>query len=466
MNLPGTSGTSVGAPNYEALAQVSGVTVEDFRAYRERAASLDRRRFQRGLVRNAYTDRIKLYPKQKAFCMLPQMSAMAHGAGGTGKTELLLFLMLQYVHMPNYRCLVLRRTYKQLKMPNSILFRFHAKLRGMPYHWNGEDHIATFPSGAVIKFGHMENAANMFDYDSAEFHTIIIDEANQFSEEMLKFMFLRLRRTADDPIPLRYRLATNPGGISHLYLRNTYVENQGKDQDVFQMPFFMEDNPALDTVSYIKSLEKLDPVTYRRRRFGDWYVARQDVVIQHGWIKQIEAPFPGQKLYVRFWDLAATEPKKGKDPDYTVGTLISRDSIGRITIEDVQRFRLSPAMVEAKVRAVAELDKRNVYIRFEEEGGASGKSLVNYYTRQMPQYNVQGVRPGGPKLARWGPLAGQARAGNVFMVTGPWASEWLNEVTNVTGTDDPHDDQIDSAAGGYNTIVDEFLKGMPGVARL
>lgn len=450
------------------LARVSGVTDQHFHAKLEeiRSGAIPKRAF---IPRqNEYTRRIQLYPKQRAFTLLPFRDAMAHGAGGTGKTQLLIYEALKYIDLPGYSVLVLRRTFTQLNLANSVLDRFQRLMHGAPYKWNGKDMRAEFPRGSRITFGYLETEADKFRYDSAEFQTIIIDEAVQFPQSALEFLYARLRRLkAHRNHPLRFRLATNPGGLSHLYLRNRFLETY--DADRGHMPFYLEDNPALDTEEYVRSLAQLDSVLYRQRRFGDWYASRTDVVMPREWVTLVDTPFNTPETQrVRFWDLAATEPKPGKDPDYTVGTLMARDGFGKFRIEDVRRVRANPAKVEELVYNTAKADGRNVYIRMEEEGGASGKSLVAHYVRILAGWNVAGVRPGGPKFARWGPLAGQARAGNLSVVTGPWASDWLDEVTNLTGTegDAVHDDQFDSAAGAFQFFTNEMAPGRFGVSRL
>jgi predicted phage terminase large subunit-like protein len=451
----------------QQLAAVSGVTEQRYAATLERIRNGAVRKDRLVPRQNEYTRRISLYPKQKAFALLPQRDAMAHGAGGTGKTELLIYEALKYVDLPYYSVLVLRRTFKQLNLSNSILDRFRRILKGAPYRWNAQDMRAEFPSGARVTFGYLETETDKYRYDSAEFQTIIVDEAIQFPQSSLEFLYARLRRLkAHQHHPLRFRLATNPGGLAHLYLRNRFLEQYHEDRA--HIPFYMEDNPALDTEAYIKSLTNLDAVMYAQRRFGDWYASRTDVVMPRDWVQLADMPFTGGVTRVRFWDLAATEPKQGKDPDYTVGTLMARDQFGKFRVEDVQRFRAGPAQVEERVYRTAKADGRNVYVRMEEEGGASGKSLVAHYVRLLAGWNVAGVRPGGPKLARWSPLAGQARAGNLSVVTGPWASDWLDECCNLTGTegDAVHDDQFDSAAGAFRFFVEEMPIGRVGVLKL
>ena len=54
-------------------------------------------------------------------------------------------------------------------------------------------------------------------------HFVGIDEASQIPSRQLEYLHSRIRKAIGDPIPLRYRLASNPGDVSHDWLRDTYV---------------------------------------------------------------------------------------------------------------------------------------------------------------------------------------------------------------------------------------------------
>jgi len=54
------------------------------------------------------------------------------------------------------------------------------------------------------------------------------------------------------------------------------------------------------------------------------------------------------------------------------------------------------------------------------------------------------------------PLASQSRQHNVYLLRAAWNGLWLDEVEAFpTGG---HDDQVDSASGGFNWIVSEHKK--------
>jgi predicted phage terminase large subunit-like protein len=164
--------------------------------------------------------------------------------------------------------------------------------------------------------------------------------------------------------------------------------------------------------------------------------------------------------------LAATEPKKGKDPDWTVGALLCHYR-GITYIVDIARFKSNPYQVEQAIALTAEMDGRDVTVSIEEEQGASGKSLMDHYRRNvLSGYTVRAVRPGsterlkygidnyvrasGSKVARAMPWASAAGAGNIMLVKGSWNKAFLDEIMQFPqGT---HDDQVDAVSGAYGFL--------------
>lgn len=161
-----------------------------------------------------------------------------------------------------------------------------------------------------------------------------------------------------------------------------------------------------------------------------------------------EYPIGGQ--LVRYWDLAATAPKPGANPDWTCGVL-AKWLKGILYILDVQRFRANPLEVETKIRSAADRDGREVEIGMEEEPGSAGKSMISHYSRNVVAgYAFRGHRTTGSKEIRANPLSAAAENGNVKLFRGGWNRDFINEcVAFPMGS---HDDQVDAASGALSVL--------------
>src|SRR4051812_7334087 len=90
------------------------------------------------------------HPPQEAFLSLDCREAMYGGAAGGGKSDALLMAALQYVDVPGYSALILRRTFPDLALPGAIMDRSKEWLHGTDAHWNENERRWTFPSGATL----------------------------------------------------------------------------------------------------------------------------------------------------------------------------------------------------------------------------------------------------------------------------------------------------------------------------
>lgn len=102
---------------------------------------------------------------QKAFLRTYSLEALFGGSAGGGKSSALLMSALQYVDIPNYSAIIFRRTYADLALPGAIMDRFINWVA--PYEdvrWNANNYVATFPSGARISFGYLNNSQDFLRY--------------------------------------------------------------------------------------------------------------------------------------------------------------------------------------------------------------------------------------------------------------------------------------------------------------
>ena len=257
------------------------------------------------------------------------------GAAGPGKTSFLLMAAVQYVQYPHYRALILRKTYADLSLPDAIMDRAISWWDGVEgARFSHADKTCYFPSGARVQFGYMASIRDHLRYQGAAVHFVGIDEASQIPSHQLRYLHSRIRKSKVDPIPARHRLASNPGDVSHDWLKDTYV-NGADGKSVVYLPGLMTDNPGLDVEEYRKQLAHLDPVTRRQLEEGDWDVQLSGGVLDVSKLKYFTSGEFGQR--VRYWDFAATEQKEGVDPDWTARS--PKNLAHQQRVADTQRFR-------------------------------------------------------------------------------------------------------------------------------
>ena len=386
--------------------------------------------------------------KQLLFLSLKGEEAFYGGAAGGGKSDALLMAALQYVNEPGYAALLLRRTFKALTLPEALLDRARMWLIGVK--WQGDSTSYVFPSGARLSFGYLEADKDVEQYQSAAFQFIGFDELTQFSEYQYRYMHSRTRRLKDSHIPIRIRGASNPGSIGHEWVKQRFIVEGLKNNRPF-IPATLEDNPHLDRDAYIKSLNNLDSVTRNQLLRGDWSARKSGSKFRREWFEIIDALPSGCQL-VRFWDMAATEAKKGKDPDWTAGCLLGLSPNNTLYIVDIKRLRGTPQANEQLVKQTAELDSLNVPVRMEQEPGSSGVKVIDDYRRHVLMgWDFKGIPSTGSKEVRANPLSSQAEAGNVKLVRGTWITEFLDEAEGFPGGG--HDDQVDAASGAFNQLM-------------
>jgi hypothetical protein len=98
-------------------------------------------------------------PPQTAFLLLECREAMYGGAADGGKSDALLMAALQYVDVPDYAALLLRKSYSDLSLPAALVPRAQEWLTGTDTKWNGAEHVWRFPSGASLSFGYLDTEA-------------------------------------------------------------------------------------------------------------------------------------------------------------------------------------------------------------------------------------------------------------------------------------------------------------------
>lgn len=379
------------------------------------------------------------------------------GAAGGGKSWYLLASALQYVDIPGYAALIIRKNYPDLAQPGGLIHKAREWLEGTDAWWNEERKQWTFPcpggGRATIQFGHMDSEGEKKRYKGGEYQAILIDELTDFMMEEAMFLHSRLRRTTElekRGVPIRFRAASNPGGKGHNWVLERYIEKTGRGDRVY-IPALLSDNPHVDQATYARFLDRLDPVTRARLLNGDWSVVDGGSIFNLAWWKEFwEVPPAMVASRVRAWDLAAGVTKDHKE---TAGVLMSRTNKGLYVIEDVIHGRWAPGDRDAVIRATAMGDGEDVAVKIEEEGGSGGVAQNESLIRYLAGFRVESVKVTGDKFYRAGPLASQVQAGNVVMVKGPWNRAFMDQLHAA----DPENedllmDMMDAASLAFNCL--------------
>ena len=157
------------------------LTSDNAKLSAEEAATLAEFERRFSVVRKTYVQQSPTI-KQKEFLDCTAFEALFGGAAGGGKSSALLMCALQYVHLPGYSSLILRRTYQDLALAGAIMSRSHEWLQGTDAKWDSVNKKWIFPSGSILQFGYLESDQDRFRYQSAEFQFCPSDDLTQSSQ--------------------------------------------------------------------------------------------------------------------------------------------------------------------------------------------------------------------------------------------------------------------------------------------
>ena len=166
---------------------------------------------------------------------------------------------------------------------------------------------------------------------------------------------------------------------------------------------------------------------------------------------RILAQVPEVLRTVRAWDLAATLPGAGRNPDYTVGLKLGLVAGGDLVVLDVIRFQGSPAQVEARIHAAAKADGVGTILALPQDPGQAGAAQVAMLKRSLSGFQVVSSPETGAKVLRAMPAATQVDGGNVALLAAPWNENFVGEIREFP--DSAKDDQVDAFARAVNTLV-------------
>lgn len=421
--------------------------------------------------------------KQVEFLCYEGTDALYGGAAGGGKSVAILAAALQFVDEPEYSALILRRTYKQLEKSDSIMSKAIRWLHGSGARWNGAAHKFTFPSGALLEFGHMQNELAAIDYQGGKWDYVGVDEGTQFSETMISYPKTRQRRDVGSDIPIRFRVSANPGGIGHAHIKARYIKDaKGRDPSGPNRQFFratIDDNPNMNREEYVAQLRDagVDPLTLEQLLVGNWdaitggrfkrdrfryYEKRDGFISMPGpqWFRWETRP--------RFMTIDTAASAK-TTADYTVIAVWCLSPRGDLVLLDLIRFQKEiPEIILRIKRAVKVYTPQ--FVGIEEVGAHSGRAIGQILRQSTnPAMTIRSLNPKGKdKLLRATPAITLCHDGRLWFPPEDsplWPKEDIEtELLVFTGDEDAHDDIVDTfgyAAGLLPHLGSSRVAGGP-----
>ena len=402
------------------------------------------------------------------------------GAAGGGKTFGLLADPLRWVGYPNFRGVLFRRTYPELKKGGGLLdetrdlYGRFATLTDMTW---------TFPSGATVELSHMQHEKDADSWRGGQLSWVGFDQAETFSRRQFFYLVGRLRTKAAMRPRAKASCNAEPGWVAELLApwigTDGYADPEMADKrlrftrrgDSFAFdevfgdlslrfcPAKLTDNPHVDP-RYEMFLESQSLVDRERLLHGNWKIrATAGNVFDRAWFNSVSA-LPADASWIRSWDFSS-----GTGKARTAGVKVGISG-GRVYVADVKVGLWSPAEREKLLLQTARADGPDVPIILEQEPGSSGSDVAKSYVTLLAGFDARAKTATGKKPRRWAPLSAQAEVGNVFYLLADWNEDWLNEMHNASEDGKTLLDQVDATAQGFNelSVVDPFAASWGGVA--
>ena len=240
--------------------------------------------------------RFKLHDKQLMAYESIATELLFGGAAGGGKSHLLRVAAICWCYsIKNLQVYFFRKTHPDLLKnhmvgPTSFPALLADWIKSGFVNINLSRNIIEFWNGAKIHLCHCQYEKDVYNYQGAEMHVLIIDELTHFSKVIYEFLRSRVRlgslKIAEQFKGLFPKIfcGSNPGNIGHNWVKADFIDFQPPYQikqtpktDGGMMrqfiPSLLEDNPSMteNDASYEDRLQGLgNPALVQAMRYGRW----------------------------------------------------------------------------------------------------------------------------------------------------------------------------------------------------
>lgn len=268
--------------------------------------------------------RVHLHPKQWIAFLTEATEVLFGGAAGPGKSHLMRIAAIVWCSaIPGLQVYLFRRIREDLyknhvEGPKGFRNLLALWIFGGWARFVGDE--IRFWNGSIIYLCHCKAESDIFKYQGAEIHVLLIDELTHFTEAMYRYLRGRVRMVGIK-LPAehigkfpRILCGSNPGGKGHLWVKTTFISGC-EPQKIRRMPkpeggmlrqFIpgrLEDNPSMteDDPDYEAKLQGLGSATLvAALRYGDWDVVEGAFFSEWSNEQHVIAPFAVPTHWLRF----------------------------------------------------------------------------------------------------------------------------------------------------------------------
>lgn len=433
---------------------------------------------------------------QADFLSSPADIVVYGGAAGGGKTWGLVAEAVRHTGVGGYRGMIFRRTGTQVRNPGGLwdeALKLYPSIGGESREYLME---WKFPSGAEVKFAHLEHEKDKLNYQGGQFAFIGFDELTHFTEGQFWYLLSRNRSVSGVRPYIRatcnpdadswvadliawyidpetgYAILERSGVVRWFYRvndRTEWFESQeaaelahpelavlARPKSFTFIPARLDDNPTLIAADpgYRANLMAMPLVDRERLLGGNWKIRpTAGNFFRLEWLQRRVDAIPRKGRFVRYWDKAGGETESS---DRSVGLLMNENE-GVLTVCDAVIGRWSPHQRNEIILNTAEDDKRygNVDLWIEDEPGHNAKEVRTIHARKFAAYAPRFDKPTTNKSVRAKPFAAQCEAGNVqFVRNTRWLKDVIDELHGFPPPEDNgHDDAVDACSGAANKLL-------------
>lgn len=307
---------------------------------------------------------LKLHPKQGIAFQSDATEILYGGAAGGGKSHLLRVAAISWCHAyQGLQVYLFRRTFDDLYKNHmegptgfpSLLDEWQASGYARINH--GKNFIQ-IGARSKIHLCHCQHERDVFKYQGAEMHVLLVDELTHFKASMYRYLRSRVRLgamvvkdTVRHCFP-RILCASNPGNIGHSWVKSSWInadpsstlkiwqapKSEGGMRRQF-VPARLDDNPTMDAErhDYEAKLEGIgNPQLVKAMLAGDWDIVAggmvddvwdravhciEPFVIPKGWILDRAFDWGSSKPFALGWWAESDGTKAPNGKVYPKGTL-------------------------------------------------------------------------------------------------------------------------------------------------